>query len=319
MTGSGAAWASRRPALEQARGAEFPSLARRLFGNVRLEFAEEMPPESRLVSARIGPCRLSRLSAGRHVVHGERVLAGDAPDMIKLIIQTEGLSALHQAGRELPVGPNTAVLYDPANPYVLVNPEAVDLLMLQVPRQAFTSVELARLRRPLVATMQPGGLQRVLFSVMRSAMGEIGAMDEVARDQLGQTMLDLVRGLVVSQPGQEERPHSLDLLLARMKDYIAGQLTRPDLDAADIARRMGCSLRYVYRAFELTGVTPAEYIWSERLRKAADELRARPLKPGGIADVAFGLGFSSSAHFSRAFRNRYRQSPREWARAEGLN
>lgn len=303
------------PAVEQARGGDFPSLARRLFGNVRFEFSEETPRESRLISARLGACRLSRLSTGRHVVHGERVLSSDAPDMIKLIIQTEGLSALHQSGRELPVGANTVVLYDPANPYVLDNPQAVDLLMLQLPRRAFSNLEISRLKRPLVAAMQPGGLQRVLHSVMRSTMGEIDALDEAAREHLGQTMLDLVRGLMAAQP--QEHPHSLELLHARIRDYVTMHLTRPDLDAADIARRMGCSLRYVYRAFELEGTTPADYIWAERLRLAASELRARPLKPGAIAEIAFGLGFSSSAHFSRAFRNRYRQTPRDWARMAG--
>lgn len=304
--------------VEQAGGGEFPLLARRLFGNVRLEFEDETPRESRLVSARLGACRLSRLSAGRHVVHGERVLSADMPEMIKLIIQTEGLSALHQSGRELPVGANTVVLYDPANPYVLVNPQAVDLLMLQLPRRAFNATELSRLKRPLVAAMQPGGLQRVLHSVMRSTMGEIEALDEAAREHLGQTMLDLVRGLMTAQPHAEARPHSLELLHARITDYVAMHLTRPELDAADIARRMGCSLRYVYRAFELEGMTPADYIWAERLRLAAQELRARPLKPGAIAEIAFGLGFSSSAHFSRAFRNRYHQSPRDWARMAGM-
>lgn len=303
------------PAVERAAGPDFPRMARRLFGNVRLDFTGTGPRESRLVSAMLGPCRLSRLSADRHMVHGERVIPGAATDMVKLIIQTEGHSTLHQGGRRLPVGPSSVVLYDPANPYVLANPEAVDLLMLQVPRSAVAGLGDG-ITRPLAAALIPGSLHRVLSSMMESTIREIETLDDAERAQLGQTMLELVATMVgtAAEP-QRSGSRSLELLKERIKDYIAAHLSRPDLCAAEIARKMGCSLRYVYRAFEGEDITPADYIWSERLKKARELLAARPMGPGVIGDVAFGLGFSSSAHFSRAFRSHFHQTPSEWCRS----
>lgn len=302
--------------IERAEGLEFPRMARRLFGNVRLEFEGRPEKESSLVSARLGVCRLSRLAAGRHIVRGERVLAGsDAPDMIKLIIQTEGHSTLLQGGLRLPVGPSSVVIYDPANPYVLINPGAVELLMLQVPRSAIGPGEIGRIRKPLAAALVPGGMHRILQSLMGSTMDEMETLDESARESLGQTMLELVRGMVSAAGDPLEQPRSLDLLRARIKDYIAANLARTELGAPEIARRMGCSLRYVYRAFEAEGMSPADYIWAERLRAAAELLRTAPQAPGFVGDVAFSLGFSSSAHFSRAFRNRFQQTPSQWCRA----
>ncbi len=299
--------------VERAAGAEFAPLARRLFGNVRLDFPGGSLRESRLVSAMLGPCRLSRLSADRHMVHGDRVIQGDAPDMVKLIIQTEGNSTLHQGGRKLPVGPTSVVLYDPANPYVLANPEAVDLLMLQVPRAAIGGLK-GGVRRPLTAALIPGSLHRVLFSMMESTIREIETLEESERARLGQTMLELVASMVNASTENRASSRSLDLLRDRIKDYVAANLARPDLGAPEIARRMGCSLRYVYKAFEAEDMTPADYIWSERLKKARDLLATQPMVPGFIGEVAFSLGFSSSAHFSRAFRSHFNQTPSQWSR-----
>ena len=33
--------------------------------------------------------------------------------------------------------------------------------------------------------------------------------------------------------------------------------------------------------------------------------------------IAFGWGFNDAAHFSRAFRERFRRSPREWRQLKG--
>lgn len=303
-------------AVERAAGPEFPRLARRLFGNVRLDFSGTGPRESRLVSAMLGPCRLSRLSADRHMVHGERVITGEATDMVKLIIQTEGNSTLHQGGRRLPVGPSSVVLYDPANPYMLANPEAVDLLMLQVPRAAVARLAPQGVTRPLTAGLIPGSLHRVLFSMMDSTIREIETLGDAERSRLGETMLELVATMVNASPEPlRSGSRSLDLLRERIKDYVAAHLGRPELCASEIARKMGCSLRYVYRAFESEDVTPADYIWSERLKKARELLAARPMAPGVIGDVAFSLGFSSSAHFSRAFRSHFHETPTAWCRA----
>uniref|UniRef100_UPI003F21D7B3 helix-turn-helix domain-containing protein n=1 Tax=Rhizobium sp. F40D2 TaxID=3453141 RepID=UPI003F21D7B3 len=48
---------------------------------------------------------------------------------------------------------------------------------------------------------------------------------------------------------------------------------------------------------------------------AAAKLREAGGHSGEISEIAFALGFSSSAHFSRAFRARYAVSPSQWRKA----
>lgn len=303
--------------VESANGREFAGLARNLFGNVRLDFSAGDENKSRIVSAMLGACRLTRLEADRHIVFGEHVTVGpNDPDAIKLILQTEGSALIAQGGLYAPLSTNALAIYDPRRPYMLTNSTPVRQLLLQLPRHALPHATVERLITPFTADARQDGMCRILLSLMESTIYEIDHLDETRRASVGQTMIDLVLTMVGADP-QPSRPaaNPLELLLQRIKDFIETNVARPDLTIAMIARRMGCSVRYVYRAFEVDCLTPSDYIWDLRLRRAAAQLREAGGYAGEISEIAFALGFSSSAHFSRTFRNRYGLSPSQWRKA----
>ena len=303
--------------VDSATGREFAGLARNLFGNVRLDFSAADENKSQMVSAMLGSCRLTRLEADRHIVFGEHVMAAPAdPDAMKLIVQTEGSASLAQGGLNAPVSQNAIVIYDPRRPYMLTNNTPVRQLLLQLPRHALSHATVEKLTTPFMAHAEHNGMCRILLSLMDSTMHEIDHLDQARRFSVGQTMIDLVSSMV----GGDAQParsvcNPLDLLLQRIKDFIDRNLVRPDLTVSIIARRMGCSVRYIYRAFEAECRTPSDYIWDQRLQRAAAQLREAGGYAGEISEIAFALGFSSSAHFSRAFRNRYGASPSQWRSA----
>ncbi|MEF0943538.1 helix-turn-helix domain-containing protein [Rhizobium sp. BR 362] len=303
--------------IESASGRQFPGLARSLFGNVRLDFASGDEAKSRMASAMLGACRLTRLEADRHVVFGEHVTARPAdPDAIKLIVQMEGGASLAQSGLHAPVSRNGLVIYDPSRPYMLTNSTPVRQLLLQLPRHALPTAAVERLAQPFLAKAEQDGMCRILLSLMDSTMHEIDHLDEARRASVGQTMIELVRTMIGAERPQAKSVASpLDVLLQRIKEFIVLHLERPDLSVTMIARRMGCSVRYVYRAFEIERLSPSDYIWDLRLQKAAAQLRDAGGYAGEISEIAFALGFSSSAHFSRAFRHRYGASPSQWRKA----
>ncbi|MGB3027220.1 helix-turn-helix domain-containing protein [Paradevosia shaoguanensis] len=293
-----------------AQGPDFAAAARALFGNVTLAFPGERG-DRRLVSTDLGDVRLSALHAGAHDVLGERVvLHSYDPDAIKLIIQTEGLSELRQNGRRARVSADAVVIYDPTRPYLLSNPGPVDLVLLQMPRGAFSRPILDRLTCPFRSEERHAGLQQVLFSLMRTTLGEAARLDDAARASVGQTLLSLVNTMLEGDMSQEPTKASRHVLLQRVKAYIEANLADPGITVAEIARRMGCSPRYIFRAFEDDATTPADYLWNLRLEKARERLCSGD-RAQSISDIAFSLGFSSSAHFSRAFRTRFDASPRE--------
>jgi AraC-like DNA-binding protein len=59
-------------------------------------------------------------------------------------------------------------------------------------------------------------------------------------------------------------------------------------------------------------LTLAQYIWERRLEACSRDLRDPRLAARTVSELAFGRGFNDAAHFSRAFRERFGCSPRQW-------
>lgn len=89
------------------------------------------------------------------------------------------------------------------------------------------------------------------------------------------------------------------------------------LHESEIARQCNLSLNRLNALFRPSlGMTVGEFYTARRLRIATQELlkTAKPIK-----QIAFGLGFSSPAHFSNWFNDRQHISPREFRRQAPRN
>jgi AraC-like DNA-binding protein len=78
--------------------------------------------------------------------------------------------------------------------------------------------------------------------------------------------------------------------------------------ARAVADRLSMNLRMMQRHLAAWGVTFEEVLDQYRYRSALGYLRAGHLS---ITDIAFRLGYSDSAHFSRAFRRWTGLAPRQ--------
>ena len=96
----------------------------------------------------------------------------------------------------------------------------------------------------------------------------------------------------------------------RVTDYINANLDG-DLSLPRLAREACFSPFHFHRLFHaLVGETIADYIRRVRLERAASMLSNNPLK--AVTAVALDCGFSGSAAFCRAFRDRFGHSPSEF-------
>lgn len=301
--------------VETAIGEAFPMLAQQLFGNVRLHFDEAPVDRRRLRSMILGECRISELEAGSHIVFGDKVArASHDPDALKILIQGKGASSIEQGGRLVSFGSGLPVIYDPTRPYRLANHSDVQLVMLQVPRRAFAAETLSSLAVPKQPSREMWGFCQILSATLHSSLAEADNLDAVSRTGLGRTLIDMVRPLIEGGADQDaDRPGVLDVLLQRAQTFILDHLDEAGLSVERIAARMGCTPRYIFKAFEREGLTPAQFIWETRLVKTRSALELPGEKT--ISDIAFAAGFSSSAHFSRAFRDRFGTTPRDYRHA----
>ncbi|WP_084514987.1 helix-turn-helix domain-containing protein [Sphingobium lactosutens] len=100
-------------------------------------------------------------------------------------------------------------------------------------------------------------------------------------------------------------------ILPSIREFIVANLSNPDLSPASIAEAIGISERQVHRAFKGSDTSVSRTIKRQRLDGAAAQLRSLGADRS-ITDVAFGVGFNELAHFSRAFREQFGQSPSDY-------
>ena len=77
----------------------------------------------------------------------------------------------------------------------------------------------------------------------------------------------------------------------------------------DLAQRIGMSNSAFFEQFKaVTGTSPLQYQKDLRLLKARDDLRMTGSK---VSEIAFAVGYESSAQFSREYSRKFGRSPRE--------
>jgi len=159
---------------------------------------------------------------------------------------------------------------------------------------------------------------RLSPSDMRQAGEWIDQMEEETRrgaqggHLLAEAYLMLTVGLLArcyakASPRREERSGSR---LGRLLGWIEMHLAEP-LTIARLADESGMSVRSFHRHFrEGVGETPTAYVLRQRIRRAAEILRAEPV--AGLVGVASRCGFDDPNYFSRVFRARMGCAPREY-------
>jgi AraC family transcriptional regulator len=87
--------------------------------------------------------------------------------------------------------------------------------------------------------------------------------------------------------------------LRRVKEFVGVRISS-DITISDLASAAGLSPFHFIRAFKRSvGISPYQYVLSERISRARELLLKRDL---AIADVALAVGFHDATQLNRAFR-----------------
>ncbi|MNG19526.1 Transcriptional activator FeaR [compost metagenome] len=89
------------------------------------------------------------------------------------------------------------------------------------------------------------------------------------------------------------------------------QLADPTLSCERIAAETSVSTRHLARLFAQEETQPHRFILEKRLQRAFRLLNSEQVRGLDICEVAYRQGFTSQAHFARAFKARYGQTPCE--------
>ena len=100
-----------------------------------------------------------------------------------------------------------------------------------------------------------------------------------------------------------------DAFLQKIKTLVEDNLTKANFDISWLAQRAGMSRVQLFRKVKaLTGKSPSIFVRTIRLQKAKLLLQTTALN---ISEIAYDVGFSDPAFFSKTFREQFGESPTE--------
>jgi AraC family transcriptional activator of tynA and feaB len=227
-----------------------------------------------------------------------------------VISQLAGSRRYCQDGKVAILRKGDTTLIDSGRPWFSDCPGDCARLYLRVPRLLMES--RLRLGELPYAWRIPGetGLGAILFHLSTSLYNEAEDLTPEEGTAAIESYLRILAACFGKRNSMAKGLRRLSELATRITRYIDVHLTETTLSPVEIASAMDISVRHVHRVFSHQGLTVADWIRAERLRRCHDDLCDPRLQSKSITEIAFYWGFNDSAHFSRAFKKQYRISPR---------
>ncbi|MDE6115890.1 MAG: substrate-binding domain-containing protein [Duncaniella sp.] len=121
-------------------------------------------------------------------------------------------------------------------------------------------------------------------------------------------------GVTVNVPALQspQKPVATDVeneFYARFLDILSADMGNPELNVDLLASRMGLGRSQFYRKIKaLTNYTPVELVRNLRLKRSRDLLTTTQKS---ISEIAYEVGFSTPAYFTRCYKEAYGETPSE--------
>ena len=297
----------------------FPRHERRLAWReamVRLRLPVEAAPEddggSASVTCLVSPIGMefSRVSAGAQEISGRNP---DQPAAVWLAVLLDGAAVLSDGEREAPVAPGDIIFGPTGVAASLRFKTRFRLLFITVPRVALDH-RLVKPRALRVGRLPAEEAINQVFSSLLRAVAE--RLDDLTADQLRPVALagtEFLAAALVDEPSQARgATGAREAHLHRIRQTIETLLGAPDLTLGQVAETEGVSPRYLQKLFASAGESFTHYLRLRRLERCRLDMINPRYTDNSLSNICFRWGFNGSAHFSRAFREQYGLSPREY-------
>ncbi|GAA4410347.1 helix-turn-helix domain-containing protein [Actinokineospora soli] len=304
--------------------AERANAVREAVGSQVVRVDIDLPADPREVKVELtlsaaGPVQVLTVGAmATTVTRSPRLARDDSEPHLFLTLQRSGESGMAQHGRHTRLRTGEFAVYTTTNPYTLMFDHGLDahffrfpLAELALPAHALREVSARRLGAgDAVAELTAGYLRRLAESPELRA--------RAVADTLAQPTIDLVRATLLhsmadATQSKESMQSTLEL---RLFEYLRTHLGDHDLTPAKVAAAHHISVRHLYAVLARSGVVLGDWLRIQRLEKCRHELAQPQARHRTIASIARQWGFANSAHFSRAFREAYGMTPRDWREAK---
>lgn len=297
------------------RNAAWANAMRRL----RLPFVSDpkgQPVDGRMIiqTSTMG-LQFARIESGRQVIDG-RELEQSAGLWLLLLLEGEA----RFSADDLLVNVNNEMIVYGATRHDsrLEVSENNAILFVRIPAVALGGRLIAPTHYKAGAFGGESGVGRMLISMLRILADEIGDISPPDLSPVELALIEMLSSKLLGIAGKRSLGGAKGARAAhlhRIQQTLETLLWDPDLTIGKAADEVGVSPRYLQRLFAADGRSFSGYLKKRRLDRCHADLISPLHAQESISEVAFRWGFSSSAHFSRSFRDHFGASPREHRRS----
>ncbi|MFM0200641.1 acetamidase/formamidase family protein [Paraburkholderia fungorum] len=243
-------------------------------------------------------------------------------ESVLIVLHLDGAATLVADGRRQPLSLNDLVYLPSRDGASLVFATDFRAFVVRIPRAAIKGRLLAPATLRACRIAGDTGVGHV-FSGFLASLAE--SVDTLSTNELRPLELVLIEFLVaILAAHQREAPisgltSSQGAIFSRVCRSIEARLGDPKISLALLATEERVSQRYLQKLFETAGQSFSTYLRLRRLERCRVELVDPLCAKMSISDICFRWGFNDPAHFSRAFREQYRTSPRAFREEASLD
>ncbi|MBP0453520.1 helix-turn-helix domain-containing protein [Kitasatospora sp. RG8] len=238
----------------------------------------------------------------------------DPDDCLYVALYLDGAASLRRHGASTALEPGDLLIGTTPQPADLLRDPGCRMVHFRVPC-FYLGVRRGDVRRAggLMARGSEG-IGSLASQFLRTLAGQIRAHRARPGNHLARSVSDIVAILVTDLLERQSPVHPTAAagMLSRIRAHIEENLADPDLSPESIARSQHISVRYLHKLFQQEGMTVGQWVRRRRLDVCRRELERPSRRQTSVSAVAHRWGFVSHSHFSRAFRDAYGVSPREW-------
>lgn len=249
----------------------------------------------------------NRFSAGAHVTSRELPgLRRSHARFVKVRLYRDGGSEIHHDGGVSRLRPGDVHVIDHSRPWSAYYHGTHEQQSIFIPHDL---ISYDPREQPVVRTFPVAGPEGLLLHHAIRAFFEGLARGDAAPDRVCALVAAALRGGLRGSRDPDVGRARAEAICLYARAGISDQL----IGAEDLAEAFGVSRATVFRAFEGAGGL-RRFQYDARLNAARRRLTEGTPARGTVCRLARELGFSSTAHFSDAFLDRYGVRPSEAAK-----
>lgn len=234
-------------------------------------------------------------------------------DSIKLAYLDAGRGVIQQGDRETYLETGDFTLVDSSRPYRYFVDKRFAVRAFQFSKAAIGISDADISRVTATALSQEHSLSAYLMPFLKQLSARDVNYHPSTRMQLARNVTDILGTLIHDRLNDMPLEDSARrTLMVRIKAFIIDHLDLPELSPELIATAHFISVRYLHKLFASEDMSVSRWTLAARLDRCRRDLASDSPNSSAIFGVARQWGFSSPAHFSRAFRASFGMSPSEW-------